>query len=136
MRYFTFAMLLASQALLAQGETGGSRDQEGPCLPGDAGGWMGSPEVSNAWLIRMRRDRSGPTGSCQDPNPHPENGAKGFVLVMGSEPNGTNEHPIRKGDDGPRKTRRVAGEIDGPQGMDCDYYVSLTNDHYAGTSHS
>lgn len=119
------AMAICAQPSLGLALTqfdGNSDKQEGPSMPGGNG---------SEWAYQVCRGRRGPTGSCPDPNPRPDKQPQGITLVMGSEPNGPNRHPD-KNDDGPRKTRRVANESEGPQGMSSEYYKSLTNDHYAG----
>ena len=131
MRYFTLAMLTCSAcfaSIPSTEQTGQDKRECGPGLPGNADGWADAHEGNNAWAVRVRR---GPTGSCPNPNPRPDRDPQGIILVMTHEPNGPDRHPVREGDDGPRKTRRTS-QVDGPQGMDDGYYVSMTNDHFAG----
>jgi len=94
------------------GETGSDKPAEGPSLPGGADSWAGP---ADSWAV-MVRNAPGPTGGCPDPNPSTEGMPHGLVLHV-SQPNGPD---------------RTFPEDSGPTGLGFEYYMALTNDHYAG----
>jgi hypothetical protein len=104
-------MAMCAQASLGLALTqfdGAESSEGGPSMPGGNGSeWAGPPEGPKAWVVRTKNAR-GPTGHCDDPNPRPDKQPQGILMT---------------------------GEPNGPMGPDWTYWVSLTEDHYAGPEH-
>lgn len=106
----TLLLLQIGLAFCDSAPSGSDRgQQEGPSMPGGN---------SSEWAYLTRNAR-GPTGHCEDPNPRPDRDTKGILFCRNdNEPNGP-DRPFPDSDNG-------------PTGPSWQYWVSLTEDHYAG----